>query len=210
MWGKLGGAGVGLAIGGPIGALIGLIAGHLLVDRSGALLGAPDRSVLFSTGLFELAKSTTAGFEAYAKQLAELFADEPALLEDVLDGLFHVAAADGILHEAEHDYLCAVSAIFGFDQARYDQIEARHVHRADDPYRILGVNRSMSLAEIRSRFMRLVAEHHPDRAIARGLPPDAISIATDRMARLNAAWDRICDERRDEASAALAKASGEA
>jgi DnaJ like chaperone protein len=249
MWGKLGGAGVGLAIGGPIGALIGLIAGHLLVDRSGALLGAPDRSVVFSTGmvalsakmarsdgvvtrdevlafrriidapetdmprieaLFELAKSTTAGFEAYAKQLAELFADEPALLEDVLDGLFHVAAADGILHEAEHDYLCAVSAIFGFDQARYDQIEARHVHRADDPYRILGVNRSMSLVEIRSRFMRLVAEHHPDRAIARGLPPDAISIATDRMARLNAAWDRICDERRDEASAALAKASGEA
>jgi DnaJ like chaperone protein len=246
MWGKLGGAGVGLAIGGPIGALIGLIAGHLLVDRSGALLGVPDRSVVFSTGmvalsakmarsdgvvtrdevlafrriidapeadmprieaLFELAKSTTAGFEAYARQLSELFADEPALLEDVLDGLFHVAAADGILHEAEHDYLCAVATIFGFDQARYDQIEARHVHRADDPYRILGVSRDMPLAQIRSRFVRLVAEHHPDRAIARGLPPDAISIATDRMARLNAAWERISSDRHGEAASAPSRAA---
>ncbi|MGL5363670.1 MAG: TerB family tellurite resistance protein, partial [Bosea sp. (in: a-proteobacteria)] len=52
--------------------------------------------------LFDLAKQTTDGFEAYARQLSELFADEPALLEDVLDGLFLIAAADGAVHEAEH------------------------------------------------------------------------------------------------------------
>ena len=45
--------------------------------------------------LFDLAKKTTNGFEAYARQLATTFRDEPALLEDVLDGLFHIARADG-------------------------------------------------------------------------------------------------------------------
>ncbi len=233
MWGKLGGAGLGLAIGGPLGALIGVVAGHVLVDREGGLFASPSRSIVFATGivalsakmarsdgvvtrdevmafrriidapekdmprinaLFDLAKATTAGFEAYARQLADLFGDEPALLEDVLDGLFQVAAADGILHDAEHDYLLAVSGIFGFDSARFAQIEARHVRRADDPYVILGVNRSMTTADIRSAWLRLVAAYHPDKAIARGMPPEAVGIATTRMSVINAAWERISRE----------------
>lgn len=244
MWGKLGGAGIGLAVGGPIGALIGLIAGHMIFDRDGGLFGAPDRSIVFTTGmvalsakmarsdgvvtrdevaafrslldvpsidlprieaLFDLAKSTTAGFEAYASQLADLFADEPALLEDVLDGLFHVAAADGVLHEAEHDYLLAVSGIFGFDQKLFAQIEARHVRRADDPYRILGVSRQVSLDQIRTEWRKLVTEHHPDKALGRGLPPEAITIATERLVAINTAWARISAERAGEVRPAISK-----
>jgi DnaJ like chaperone protein len=234
LWGKLGGAGIGLAIGGPLGALIGALAGHVLVDREGALLAPPDRELVFTTGivalsakmarsdgvvtrdevamfrqivevpeaemprvqaLFDLAKATSAGFEAYAAQLAKLFHDAPGLLEDVLDGLFHVAAADGVLHQAEHDYLLEVAHLFGFDDARFAQIEARHVRRVDDPYVILGVSRAEPTEAIRRAWKALVAEHHPDRAIARGLPPEAIAIATDRMAALNAAWQRIDAER---------------
>lgn len=237
MWGKLGGAGIGLAVGGPIGALIGAVAGHMLFDRDGGLFGAPDRSIVFTTGmvalsakmarsdgvvtrdevvafrslldirsddlpridaLFDLAKATTAGFEAYARQLADLFADEPALLEDVLDGLFHVAAADGVLHDAEHDYLLAVSGIFGFAPKLFSQIEARHVRRVDDPYRVLGVSRSMGLSEIKDAWRRLVAEHHPDKALGRGLPPEAIAIATERLVAINTAWARVSAERADE------------
>ena len=230
LWGKLGGAGVGLAIGGPLGALVGAVAGHVLVDRSGAPFGAPDRTMIFSTGiialsakmarsdgvvtgdevstfrkviaapddelpriqaLFDLAKSTTAGYEAYAAQMAELLAEEPALLEDVLDGLFHVATADGMIHEAEHRYLCTVAAIFGFDERLFAQIEARHIDRADDPYRVLGVDRGAPLPQIRSAWLKLVSLHHPDRAIARGLPAEAIAIATARLSALNSAWERI-------------------
>jgi DnaJ like chaperone protein len=240
MWGKLGGAGIGLAVGGPIGALIGALAGHVMFDRDGGLFGAPDRSIVFTTGmvalsakmarsdgvvtrdevtvfrslldvpatemprieaLFDLAKSTVAGFEAYASQLADLFSDEPALLEDVLDGLFHVAAADGVLHEAEHDYLLAVAGIFGIGPNLFSQIEARHVRRADDPYRILGVTRVMSLPEIRQAWRGLVSEHHPDRALGRGLPPEAIAIATERLVAINAAWARISAERAGEVRA---------
>ena len=51
MWGKIGGAGLGLAIGGPIGGLLGAFAGHILVDRDGALLAPPAREIVFTTGL---------------------------------------------------------------------------------------------------------------------------------------------------------------
>jgi DnaJ like chaperone protein len=239
MWGAIGGAGLGLAIGGPLGALVlgavaGGILGHVLIDRSGVLDGPPDRSFLFTTGLialsakmarsdgvvtrdevaafrrivdvpaddvprvqglFDLAKQTPDGFESYAGQLGTLLKDEPALLEDVLDGLFCIAAADGVLHEAEHAYLLAVAHLFAIDDASFARIEARHVRRADDPYVRLGVNRGMNTEAIRAAWKALVNEHHPDRAVARGLPVEAIAIANERLAAINEAWARIRAER---------------
>ncbi len=234
LWGKIGGAGVGLAIGGPLGGLLGALAGHVLVDRRGALFGATPREVVFTTGLvalaakmaksdgvvtpaevaafaqivqvpeadrpgvarlFDLAKATTNGFEAYARQVAQAFADEDALLEDVLDGLFHIAKADGALHVAEVEYLRAVAAIFGLDEAAFARLAARHVRLAEDPYGALGGDRAMSDAEIKALHRARVTEAHPDRAIARGLPPAAVAIATRRLAAINAAWDSIRTER---------------
>ncbi|WP_332684407.1 TerB family tellurite resistance protein [Bosea sp. (in: a-proteobacteria)] len=145
--------------------------------------------------LFDLAKQTSAGFEAYAAQIAESFRDEPALLEDVLDGLFLIAAADGAVHEREHAYLRDVATIFGIGEAKFACIEARHARRRDDPYLVLGASREMSDGELRKLHRRLVIENHPDREIARGLPEEAISIATRRLAAINAAWDAIEKER---------------
>ena len=235
IWGKLGGAGLGLAVGGPLGALLGGVAGHMLVDRTGAPFGAPPRDLVFTTGLvalaakmaksdgvvvsreveaferivdvpaaehervkrlFDLAKHTTDGFEAYARQIGEAFKDEPMLLEDVLDGLFHIAKADGAVHDAEFAYLHSVAGAFGFDDHHFDCIAARHVHRPDDPYLILDADRAMSDEDLKRHYRRLVAENHPDREIARGLPPEAIRIATERLAAINAAWERIAAERR--------------
>ena len=49
--------------------------------------------------------------------------------------------------------------------------------------------------ELKRHYRRLVADNHPDREIARGLPPEAIRIATERLAAINAAWDRVARER---------------
>jgi DnaJ like chaperone protein len=37
---------------------------------------------------------------------------------------------------------------------------------------------------------------HPDREIARGLPPEAVRIATDRLAAINAAFEQIEQQHR--------------
>lgn len=234
IWGKLGGAGIGFAFGGPIGALLGGIAGHVLIDREGALFGKPPRDVIFTMGLvalsakmakadgvvvdvevkafeqvvevpegehdkvdrlFRLAMQTADGFEAYARQIRDEFKDEPALLEDVLDGLFHIAKADEAIHEAEYAYLKDVATIFAFSDKDFERIAARHVMRENDPYLILKADRSMSDEDLKRHYRRLVAETHPDREIARGLPPEAVKIATERLAAINAAWERIATER---------------
>jgi DnaJ like chaperone protein len=145
--------------------------------------------------LFALAQETSEGFEAYADQMAALLRDEPKLLEDVLDGLFHIAKADGAIHPREFVYLETVANRFGFAGSDFERISARHVRVKDDPYLVLGVEREQSNEEIRRHYRKLVAENHPDREIARGLPPEAIRIATQRIAAVNAAYDRIAAER---------------
>lgn len=145
--------------------------------------------------LYNLAKQDTAGFESYARQVAELFADDEDTREDLLDALFHVAKADHALHEKELAFLAEVARILGFSGAAYARIEARHVRRPDDPYAVLDLDPDATDAEVKARWRALVASHHPDRIAARGLPPAALRLATDRVAALNAAYDRIAKER---------------
>lgn len=140
--------------------------------------------------VFDLAKQDVAGYEAYAQKVGRFFHDSPDTLEHVLDGLFYIASADGLIHEAELDYLKRVSGIFGFDDARFEQLAAQHVlpETGVDPWAVLGLDRGADPAEIRRVYRRLVAEHHPDRLIAKGVPEELIVVATARMAAINQAY----------------------
>lgn len=146
--------------------------------------------------IFELAQQDVAGYESYAKRIARLFHDERDSLEHVLDGLFHIAEADGLIHEDELSYLQHVGEIFGFTDEEFARLAARHVVLADtDPYFILGVAPDISDAELKSVYRRLVAEHHPDRLIAKGVPEDLVQVTSKKMAAINSAYDTILDSR---------------
>lgn len=147
------------------------------------------------TRLYNLAKQDIAGFETYARQMASLCSGdthECAMLEDVLDALFHVAKADGVIHEREHRFLVRIAQIFEVNEHHFAQIEARHmVPGKADPYVLLGVSPDAPFDEIRKRYRKLVAENHPDRLIARGVPEEFIVIANGRLAALNEAYERL-------------------
>ncbi|MGH7092873.1 MAG: TerB family tellurite resistance protein [Stellaceae bacterium] len=145
--------------------------------------------------VFDLARKSTAGFELYARQVGRLFAANRAVLEDLLGGLFHIALADGALCAAEDRYLREVAHHFGFSPAEYARIRLLHTGDAgaedDDPHHILGVAHTASPDEIRTAYRRLVRENHPDLLMAQGLPPECVALATARVARINAAHDRL-------------------
>lgn len=141
--------------------------------------------------VFEIAERDMAGFEAYARQVARLYEGERETLGDVLDGLFHIAKADGVIHDRELEYLHRVATVFGFSQAEFSTIRARHVRLADDPYAVLGIARGAGPAEIKGQYRRLVVENHPDRLMARGVPAECRRIASDRLAAINAAFETI-------------------
>lgn len=150
--------------------------------------------------LYNLAKQDVAGFEIYARQMAGLCGSGERncpMLEDILDGLFHIAKADGVLHEREQAFLSRVAEIFGIDAAHYARIRARHVAMGDaDPYLLLGVARDAPFEEIRRRYRQLAAENHPDRLVARGVSEEFIAIANARLAALNAAYEQLEKTRR--------------
>ena len=152
--------------------------------------------------VYNQAKASTEGFEAYARQIAMLFQGDRYLLGELLTGLFDVARSDGELNRAEIDFLRRVAAIFGFDQAAFEEIHrrfaatARHMAGSDDAYSVLGLSRNASDDEVRKAYRRLVREHHPDRLVAKGLPQEFVEHANKTLANINVAYDRIAKERK--------------
>ena len=147
---------------------------------------------------FNLAQRDVAGYRSYAKKIRKMFEDSPETLEHVLDGLFHIAAADGLIHEGELEYLKNVGDIFGFDPARFEQISAQFMVHEDggDPYILLGLVPEAQDSEIRRVYKSLVSEYHPDRLIAKGVPEELIKVATARLAAINVAYGKIAKARK--------------
>ena len=144
-----------------------------------------------------MARQTSDGFEAYAAQIARLFHPASPVLEQLLGSLFHIARADGVVHDMEVEYLQRVAAIFGFDDIAFDRMRATFTGDAsNDPYAVLGVTPDTDDATIRTAYRQLVRQNHPDRLIAQGLPEEAVAAATDKLARINGAWDRIKQHRK--------------
>ena len=145
--------------------------------------------------LFNLAKEDVAGFDVYARKLADLFPYDTMTLNDILDGLFHIAKADGVIHESEISFLSEVAKIFGLDEREFQRMLARHARGGTDPYAVIGLEPDASSEELKAQYRKEVRETHPDRLIARGVPEEFVRIANDRLAALNAAWAQICAER---------------
>jgi DnaJ like chaperone protein len=142
--------------------------------------------------VFNLARQDVAGFETYARQIARMFAGQREVLEDILEGLFHVALADGRYQEEEEVFLRRVAEIFGVNERAFSCMEGRlGAGREDDPWRVLGVPRDADLDTIRARWRELVKQNHPDRMIARGLPIETVNLANARMGAINRAWREI-------------------
>lgn len=146
--------------------------------------------------LYELARQTTHGFESYARRLARRYWACPQLLEDVLDGLFHIARSDGALSEDELDYLRRVADLFRVKPATFRRLKAMHMGvGADDPYVVLSVAYEASDAAVREAWRAALSEAHPDRVLARGLPAEYVEVANAKSAAINAAYDAIRRER---------------
>ena len=65
---------------------------------------------------------------------------------------------------------------------------------AADPYRVFGLTRDASDAEIDLAWRRLISQYHPDRVA--GAAPDLQRQAEAKSRELNAAYDRIRQLRR--------------
>ncbi len=148
--------------------------------------------------LFDQARSRTDDFEPFVAELAQAFSDQRLVLEDVLVALFAIARADGPLNDQETDFLRRVHRVMGLSAASWDRADsgaARPNSDEPDAYAVLGLAPGATDDEIRLTWRRLMRENHPDSMTARGVPEAIIAKTGDKVARINAAWDRIKRER---------------
>ena len=87
--------------------------------------------------------------------------------------------------------------IFGFDANAFERL--KHIHLGsdgdDDPYEVLGVSRDASNEELKRTYRKLIRENHPETLMAQGVPQEFIDLANEKMATINAAYDRIEKQR---------------
>jgi DnaJ like chaperone protein len=146
--------------------------------------------------LFNEARQDAEGFEPYAEQIARMFRKNPAVLEELLSALFLIAKANGIYHPAQKAYLRRVATIFSFDGKTFRRIESVHFGTDKaDPYELLGVPRGTTDTALKAAYRKLVRENHPDALMAQGVPKEFVELANEKLAAINAAYDRIRKER---------------
>ncbi|MFO1152956.1 MAG: TerB family tellurite resistance protein [Rhodospirillales bacterium] len=166
------------------------------VDAFKQVFRVPPGEVRNVARIFDAAKGDAKGFEPYARQVALLFRREPAVLDELLGGLFHIARADGAVNATELAFLRRVGDIFGFDAARFAQVRNRFLPaQTRDAYAILGIARTASDDAVKKAYRRLIRENHPDTLVARGLPREMLAQANEKMAVINAAYDDIAKQR---------------
>ena len=182
-----------------LGAKMAKADGVVTQDEVGAfkeVFKVPDGEMKNVARVFNLAKQDVSGYEAYAEQLASMFKGNRKLLEDVLEGLFHIAKADDELHPNEEQFLAQVAKRFGVSDTEFSYILARHVVAAKrNPYDVLGITPQIANDDLKAHYRRLVADNHPDKLIARGTPEEFIAIATEKVAAINDAYGEIARER---------------
>ncbi|NAX17396.1 MULTISPECIES: co-chaperone DjlA [unclassified Vibrio] len=147
------------------------------------------------------------------------------LLQFFLELQISAAFADGDVHPSERNVLHKIACSLGFSsdqlerrlrmqeaafrfqqggnfggqQQGYQQSgqwqQAAQAERLTDAYDVLGVSKDADAKEIKRAYRKLMNEHHPDKLMAKGLPPEMMNVAKEKSQEIQNAYDLIKKEK---------------
>ena len=145
--------------------------------------------------------------DAAVTEFRQVCGGYPGLVSMFLQIQMAAALADGVMHPAEQavfNRICALLGIppivlrqyEGFARARagFGGGEAPAQARADRlaaAYQTLGITSSASDEEVKRAYRRLMKENHPDRLVAKGLPPEMVALAQEKAKQINLAYEAV-------------------
>jgi DnaJ like chaperone protein len=151
------------------------------------------------------AKESDESFERYATAFYEAFAKERYQINNMMDLLFSIAAADGGLHPREEEVLLRAAHIFRISRMQYDRIKMRFYNippprkttysTLDPYYTLLGVKPSDPPEVIKNKYRTLAMKWHPDRQVADGASPETLRHAKEKFQQINEAYERITESK---------------
>jgi len=136
------------------------------------------------------------------------------LLLMFLEIQIQVAFSDGELDAQEREVLHTIAKLLGYSGRQLDNLlemiiagaafhqqsgqryqqGAAGVSKAsqiDSAYKVLGVSKDSSKAEVKKAYRKLMSQHHPDKLIAKGLPPEMMESAKEKTQEIQAAYDLL-------------------
>ena len=120
-----------------------------------------------------------------------------------------VAFADGELGNEERMALHRIAKQLGFSVSQLDQLlemiiagaqfnqnrgnvsQSTSKQQLENAYKLLGVNASDSAQVIKKAYRKQMSQHHPDKLVAKGLPPEMMEIAKQKAQDIQAAYELI-------------------
>ena len=155
-------------------------------------LKVPDHEIDQVGKIFNKAKEDSLGYEPYAQQIAQIYRNNLAVLDEVINILFYIAEADGKVSESEIAMIRNIAIIFGISQSQFEGIrESRKSSDKLNPYIVLGCSSNDDFATVRKKYLQLSKEHHPDILMNKGVPKEVIEESKKKMRAINSAFDQI-------------------
>ena len=155
-------------------------------------LKIPDKEIGQVEKIFNKAKKDSLGYEPYAQQIAKIYRNKPAILDEVINILFYIAEADSKVSDSEIAMIRNIAKIFGINQNQFEGIrESRKGSDKLNPYVVLGCDLNDDFTTIRKKYLNLSKEHHPDVLVSKGVPKEMIAESKKKMRAINSAFDKI-------------------
>ncbi len=176
-----------------------------------ARMGLPEDSRREAINLFSLGKQPDFPLEDTLSRFREASSRAHNLRQIFIEIQLQAAFADGELNVAEHKLLMHICSVLGFSHLDLERLESmiraeRHAskggrggrvdHVSDaDAYAILNITSSVSDAEVKRAYRRLMNQHHPDKLVAKGLPKEMMKLAEEKTHEIRVAYERIRETR---------------
>ena len=142
--------------------------------------------------IFNQAKEESAGYEPYAKQIAQIYRGNLSVLEEVINILFYIAESDGDVSPQELSMIEHIAQIFNINETQFRSIqESRKSSDKLNPYVVLESNPDDDISIIRKKYLMLSKQHHPDLLLSKGVPKEVIEESKNKMRAINSAWDQV-------------------
>jgi DnaJ like chaperone protein len=166
--------------------------------------------------LFNQGKQTGYNIDQALRQFGQSARRSLSLKQIFLEMLIDVAEADGRISQAEYDLLSRVSQLIGYPvpllqamlKMRSSRTTGGYQHQGQqqrqrrqrsatqntapfNPYQVLGVSQDDSKPVIRRAYKKLMSQHHPDKLVSKGLPPEMMKVAEEKAKQVQLAWERV-------------------
>ncbi|MBA6296895.1 co-chaperone DjlA [Colwellia sp. MB02u-9] len=161
---------------------------------------------------FRDGKTTGFPLSEQLKKLKSAVGNRRDLLLLFLEIQIQVAFADGSLEQDERDALHQIAKGLGYSAQELDKllemiIAGANFHQQgqsgsnhsfaqsgkqlENAYKVLGVTDKNSASEIKKAYRKLMSQHHPDKLVAKGLPPEMMETAKQKAQDIQAAYELV-------------------